>query len=88
MALRTKVEMAQAAKIITKPMIPATRSFLASATFSSLPAAVIHLKPPIRIITTAIMPKKPRAKLIMRAITVLKSVPAQARNCSNRFGHC
>ena len=45
-------------------MMPAVIIFLAVATLSSLPAAVIHIKPPIKIKTTAMMPKNPKIMLI------------------------
>src|SRR3989338_7809055 len=55
---------AQAERMMARPIMPAKIIFLDSATLSSFPPAVIHLNPPIRIMTTAITPRRPRATLI------------------------
>src|SRR3989338_3573040 len=73
--------------MMANPMIPAMMSFLASWTLSSFPPAVIHLKPPIKMMTTAIIPRNPRAARIIWPATSSRSPvprPVAAPNSSGR----
>ena len=71
--LSTNVARAHELIIIARPITPAKMNFLASPTFVSSPPEVIHLNPPIRMITTATIPNKLSATLIISAIVVVKS---------------
>jgi len=69
----TKLAIPHAANMITKPITPLVMAFLPSAVWSSFPAAVIILNPPTRMNITAIIPKNPSARLIIRATVPFKS---------------
>ena len=67
---------AKAERMMIKPMMPENKIFLALPTLSSEPPAVIHIIPPQRTITTATIPKMPKAaRIILAAVsnTVVKA---------------
>lgn len=53
---------------MTSPIIPWKMRAFAFFTLSSFPPEVIHLKPPIRMINTAMIPRNPIATRIMEEI--------------------
>ena len=70
--------MPKAIKIIISPIRPLVKIFFALPSLSSFPAEVIHIKPPYKTMQTAIIPKNPKAILIIFVATTLGS-PASAR---------
>ena len=80
--LITNVAIAKDVNMTAKPTIPAIIIFFASSIWSSFPLAVIHLKPPQRIIRTATIDKNPNMTLIMVKIIVLKSLVPNPIDCA------
>src|SRR3989338_12242 len=77
----TKPVMAQADKMIAKPMMPETIRRRASCVFSSFPPDTMYLNPPMSTITTAMIPRNPRATLMSRAAVWRTSPEPNLMSC-------